>query len=64
MVPEMKMCACGGMFYRHEDRGDAIRYRCKECRKSITVRNGEVSKLKGRPMKYDWRNDPSTEATQ
>lgn len=60
----MRTCACGGMLYRHEDRGDAVRYRCKECRKSITVRNGEVSTLRGRPMKNDWRNEQTMEAAK
>lgn len=58
----MKTCACGGMLYRHEVKDEAIRYRCKECGKSLTVRNGEVSKLKGRPMKSDWRTKPTMEA--
>jgi len=52
----MKTCNhCGGFLYRHAVLHNGIRYRCKECGKCITVRDGEVSTLRGRPVKVDWR---------
>ena len=51
----MKTCECGGKYYRHgEGYAGSQRYICKECRKSITVRNGKVSE--GRKMIRDWRH--------
>ncbi len=58
----MKPCPyCGGTLLRHgtsENRtiSVGIRYRCRNCRKSLTVRDGEISTLKGRPFKIDWRH--------
>lgn len=55
----MKTCECGGMLYRHGTNRskhieDGQRYRCKECGKCITVRNGKVVTHNGR-IKLDWR---------
>lgn len=65
----MKTCDCGGMWYRHGEilnkRGEpAQRYQCKECRKSITVRNGEISHpgSPGSPRVRDWRTETTQEA--
>ena len=56
----MKTCECGGKLYRH---GQAIwskslkdygtRYICANCKKTITVRQGQVTARKG--MVHDWR---------
>lgn len=56
----MKTCTCGGQLYRHgkcanKPAETALRYRCLDCRKCITVRDGQVSTLRGRPAKLDWR---------
>ena len=56
----MKTCECGGKWLRHAkvrtvNVGKGSRYRCAGCGKTITVRHGEVSTLRGRPMKADWR---------
>lgn len=55
----MKVCDCGGMFYRHgivrpKLQQPAVRYRCKACGKCITVRDGQIVKGTG-PRVQDWR---------
>jgi transposase-like protein len=35
--------------------GKGARYSCRSCGKTFTVRHGEISQLRGRPMKADWR---------
>lgn len=53
----MKTCACGGKLYRHGQQMDgALRYRCKDCKKTMTVRDGKQSTLRGRPIQEDWRH--------
>ena len=59
----MKTCECGGKLFRHAkvatvNVGKGCRYRCAnpEYRKTITVRGGRVSTLRGRPPKKDWRH--------
>ena len=63
----MKTCACGGDLLRHGvtkygDGSQGVRYRCRECSKTFTERNGnEVRGLlffnsTGRPTKKDWRH--------
>jgi chitodextrinase len=54
---------CNGTLYRHAkvrtvNVGKGARYRCSNpnCRKTFTVRHGEVSTLSGRPPKKDWRH--------
>jgi len=54
----MKTCPhCNGILYRHgEAYGDnGQRYRCKSCRKCITVRNGQIVAGR-REMVRDWRH--------
>jgi len=58
----MKTCDCGGIWYRHgkvESKrfGPGIRYRCKDCGTSITVRDGEIAK---RTLIKDWRHGLGT----
>ena len=61
----MKTCECGGTLYRH---GKAVwhkrmkvegnRYRCKDCGKCITVREGEVmTPVIGGKLIKDWRHE-------
>ncbi len=52
----MKKCDCGGTLYRHGSQQGAQRYRCKDCKKTITVRDGKRSKI---VMKKDWRHEQS-----
>lgn len=65
----MKSCACGGDFLRHgttyytDTSIIGIRYICRDCRKSKTVRmpTDDVKGLlffnsTGRPTKRDWRH--------
>ena len=57
----IRRCECGGVLYRHGQCANkptetAHRYRCRDCRKCVTVRNGEVSTLRGRPSREDWRH--------
>lgn len=57
----MKLCDCGGKWYRHgEAYGDGLRYRCSKCKKCITVRNGQIVSRKERMIK-DWRHELATE---
>ncbi len=54
----MKTCArCGGMFYR---KGAAAkggeRFQCRDCRKTITVRDGRIVTGNG-PRVRDWRTE-------
>lgn len=51
-------CPCGGKFYRHKPLENGARYRCKDRHHCITVRDGQVSTLRGRPIKRDWRYAP------
>ena len=48
--------SCGGILYRHGvSRNGAQRYRCRDCHKCCTMRNGAISQLRGRPFKVDQR---------
>ena len=51
----MKTCECGGKWYRHGTSDGDQRYRCKVCRKCITVRDGEVVVPYSTKMIRDWR---------
>ena len=58
----MKTCECGGIWYRHgkfESKrfGPGVRYRCKDCGKCITVRDGEIAK---HTLIKDWRHEVGT----
>ena len=68
MSAELKECSCGGEFLRHGKTyyGDTsivgVRYICRDCRKSKTVRfqsdevNGSLFlNSNGRPFMNDWR---------
>ena len=51
---------CGGGLYRHgqvstKQRLYGVRYRCRDCGKCCTMRDGAISQLRGRPMKIDQR---------
>jgi len=50
---------CGGFLYRrgnvfYKSGEIGLRYTCRECKKSITVKNGVLQSL-GRPPIKDWR---------
>lgn len=46
------------MLHRHgATKSGGQRYRCKDCRKVITVVDGKISQQKGRNVKRDWRHD-------
>ena len=53
----MKTCPhCNGTLYRHgEAYGTGQRYRCAKCRKTITVRDGQIV-VPTKPMIRDWRH--------
>lgn len=55
----MKTCPhCGGQLYRHgkaESDTDGQRYRCKSCRKCITVREDKIVIPGETKIKKDWR---------
>lgn len=53
-------CTCGGILHRHgassaKSLNGAQRYICATCRKTFTVRDGQISTLRGRPALADWR---------
>lgn len=55
----MKTCLCGGAYHRHQTsinkRGEETqRFRCRECGKTISVRDGKVVVGRG-PRVRDWR---------
>ena len=55
---------CNGQLYRHgksESATEGQRYRCKFCRKSITVRNGKIVNPHEKPslIVKDWRHQPN-----
>jgi transposase-like protein len=58
----MSRCVCGGALWRHASvkpaKGglpEGARYRCATCGKSLTVRDGKPTTLRGRPRVPDWR---------
>ncbi len=51
-----KKCDCGGSLYRHGQQMGAQRYRCKLCKKTITVREGKRTTRQDH-VKKDWRHD-------
>lgn len=56
---------CSGMLYRHDTTYTSAgiecqRFKCKECRKTITVRNGQIVNGRG-PRVMDWRTKTSQE---
>ena len=63
----MRKCECGGRYSRHQvnynKKGvETIRFRCVDCKKSISVRDGEIVNGKG-PKKKDWRSIDNVELT-
>lgn len=55
-MPAPTSCACGSRLYRHGKTGRFVklageRLRCPSCGKTMTIRNGEVSTIIGRPRK-------------
>ena len=55
----MKTCECGGKWYRHgvspsKRNGESVRYICKECKKTIRVRDGKVVEKPDNSIP-DWR---------
>lgn len=56
----MKTCDCGGMWHRNGERNGAQSYRCAECGKTITVRNGQIVTKRG-PRVRDWRTEQPQE---
>lgn len=65
----MKTCPkCGGSFHRHstvtnKSGNVADRFRCRDCGKTITVRNGQVSTGNTGPRVKDWRTSSDGEET-
>ncbi len=55
----MKTCPCGGAWHRHglPQDGDGMRYRCKVCRKCITVRDGQIVNPAAKRIRKDWRHE-------
>lgn len=59
----MKTCPnCGGSYHRHSTVTNkagnvADRFRCRDCGKTITVRNGQVSTGNTGPRVKDWRTE-------
>lgn len=64
----MKTCACGGDLLRHavmrsslDGEITGIRYICRDCRETFIHHSdgcgvtGQISTLRGRPIKADWR---------
>jgi len=51
---------CGGTLHLHghvsdKQRSHGFRYRCRDCGKCCTMRDGAIRQLRGRPMKIDQR---------